>query len=752
MTHATLTRREVMARSLAAGCAAAGTMLMPGLARSAAGLLLAPDASMASGPILFCTPGLLSRASTYWRSQATPGGREVYTAALAGFDATIAQLLEAHRKEKPPFSFTERSRMLDVTAIAGLATACGEKGDWQAKVIDVGLALADALRRAGRKDRDYHVGQGSNMLPLAMIYDWTYDRLTPEQRRELVQAMLNYSFIPTLDAMYVGGPKAGKTFWVSGYNNWTTICIGGALGLGLALRPADAPAAVTALAPDGSTVTRSFAEHWAEFLPIALRNLQRGFQPIRDNDGLQPEGTGYHHDTVLPLYGIVASVEAAYPDAAVRPDFVASFLKEAKDTAAVHINAGIHMAGPSGADWQYADGTWPLTSLPINLLIAHYAAEVSAPLASAAVWRAFQNISTTDRGLHLLYRPLIEPQPAFDPATIPTAHYFFSRLINDDKGDLAINEFVVTWRQNFTDPNACAVFFKGGDRRRDYHSHLDIGTFLYDALGVRWAIDIGRGEGYPYYFKDGVRDFKYVTTAQVYPKRAAGHNTLVLNPADNDYTRRLVPPPRDWWWQFNPDQCLFSGKVPPICPVEGLKTDPAKGLYRGSVNLYGAYQYHGVASKTDGAPDDPRRHFEFDLATGSLTIRDEIHFARTAGNDLHWFMHLDRRCTVTRMGDTRVLLSMPRSSDNQIVHCEVRLLQAEGGTSTGLLNGKGADFIPPAQPKDSVYFGYDNAKLHRESLQKLALNLTNAAQTAIVEVKLLPRPDLTGQDPQTVKL
>jgi hypothetical protein len=46
---------------------------------------------------------------------------------------------------------------------------------------------------------------------------------------------------------------------------------------------------------------------------------------------------------------------------------------------------------------------------------------------------------------------------------------------------------VVFMRSSWTDPNALFVGFKGGDNAAN-HSNLDLGTFVLDALGERWAV------------------------------------------------------------------------------------------------------------------------------------------------------------------------------------------------------------------------------------------------------------------------
>ncbi|MGH7945950.1 MAG: hypothetical protein ACREH8_23950 [Opitutaceae bacterium] len=42
-------------------------------------------------------------------------------------------------------------------------------------------------------------------------------------------------------------------------------------------------------------------------------------------------------------------------------------------------------------------------------------------------------------------------------------------------------------------PMRCGVGFKAG-RNTVNHAHLDLGTFTFDAGGVRWAGDLGRDD------------------------------------------------------------------------------------------------------------------------------------------------------------------------------------------------------------------------------------------------------------------
>ena len=74
---------------------------------------------------------------------------------------------------------------------------------------------------------------------------------------------------------------------------------------------------------------------------------------------------------------------------------------------------------------------------------------------------------------------------------------------------------------------------RGGDNQAN-HSHLDLGTFVLDGLGHRWAVDLG-GDNYnlPGYFSKAQR-WTY------YRLRTEGQNTLVID-GQNQETKARAP-------------------------------------------------------------------------------------------------------------------------------------------------------------------------------------------------------------------
>lgn len=706
------------------------------------------------GPRLIASGADVQRAAEVIAKGKDRRAVERYELMLARLPEVTSKLRANYQREKPGFGFDARSMLLDIVISYRIAVAaaplCGKPGadslsTMRNEVIGATMDLVAALNKAGDKGAGYHVGQGSNMLPLAVAYDWLYDEFSPEQRKLIAKAMVDYSIKPTIDAMH---KPDGRTFWVVQVNNWTTICLGGAIAGSLAMREADDPGPFEAFASDTSRVTRSLDTHFDDLLTTALPNLARSYDLLLANNGLWGEGPGYQHDAVLPLFLLIESLQTAAKDPSKLPSEITDFIARGKVAAAAHVNSSIHLASPLSRDFEYSDGTWPLTNQPINFLIADYAREAKSPLAQGAAWQTDRRGGKEDLGLHLLCRSRFDDIGTFDPQTLSKSIYFYSRRIDIAAGEPGANPHVVIWRQSFTDPNSTAVMFKGGDNRRDFHSHLDVGHFLFVNQGVQWTLHQDRPDGYPIYYRDGVKGWRWVTFFQSFPKRAASRNTLVINSAVNDYTNRYVP--KEWLWQINPDQAIDDGQSFAWCPVENLQTDAAARVWTGTVSLLNAYARHGLKAKLHGAPRDPSRQFQFDRETGELTITDDLLFADTKrDNDAWWFMHLAENTTPILTEKNRIILA-DRRQDGTPVYLELSLQIADDIENSGLVFSRIEDNLPQGQPKDEVLWGFGNAAKMKNTSRKISVHLTGVKESAKIVVKLKPLTALAGKSAEEV--
>ena len=301
----------------------------------------------------------------------------------------------------------------------------------------------------------------------AIAYDWLYDTWSPEQRAVLAQAIRDKGLKPGLQA-YQGAEKFG--WWVKSPYNWNQVCNGG-LGLG-------------ALA-----VFETCPELAAQVLQHALRSLPRALATFA------PDGGGYEG----PLYWGYATFYTTLFLAALETALGRSFgLAETPGYEATGYFP-LYVTGPRDRTFNYADADdliyW---TTQMFWLARRFQQPVFA-------WYACRITKVHPLDLLWLTTPALSPREA----RLPLDRYF--RGVE-----------VATFRSSWDDPQAIFVGFKAGDNRAG-HSHLDLGSFILEAQGVRWALDLG-GDDYnlPGYFDRNRWDY--------YRLRAEGNNTLVLNP------------------------------------------------------------------------------------------------------------------------------------------------------------------------------------------------------------------------------
>ena len=112
--------------------------------------------------------------------------------------------------------------------------------------------------------------------------------------------------------------------------------------------------------------------------------------------------------------------------------------------------------------------------------------------------------------------------------------WFKTDLFNSQDKNLDLDKYfsgdeIVSMRFGF-DQEDNYIAFKGG-YNGEQHGDLDVGSFVFDSLGERWAVDLGK-ENYDNnninVSEKGSRRWKY------YRKRAEGHNTLVIGTSINE--------------------------------------------------------------------------------------------------------------------------------------------------------------------------------------------------------------------------
>jgi hypothetical protein len=386
----------------------------------------------------------------------------------------------------------------------------------------------------------------------AVGYDWLYDTWSDEQRSVLRAAMIEKGLQPALQIL-----REGRG-WARARHNWNQVCNGG-VGLG-ALALADVEPKMA-----------------GEILHLALVSLQLAMAEFAP-DGAWAEGPGYWHYATTYNAAILAGLQTA-----LGTEFGLARMKGFPETGLFPI----YCTGPLGLTFNYAD------------------AGSGAIRAPHMFWMSRQFQQPVYAGYEL---PLASPHPLdlvwFDPAaqraplrSLPLDRYFR-------------NAEVALLRSAWDDRNALFAGFKAGDNKAN-HSNLDLGSFVLDALGVRWAVDLGADDyNLPGYF--GRQRWTY------YRLRAEGHNTLVINPGSD------------------PDQDPRAATK-----ISRFDTRAERGF--AVADLTPAYARH-VRSAHRGLALPGRK---------ALLVQDEVQADTPA--EVWWFLHTQAQAEISQDGRTALL-------------------------------------------------------------------------------------------------
>lgn len=161
---------------------------------------------------------------------------------------------------------------------------------------------------------------------------------------------------------------------------------------------------------------------------------------------------------------------------------------------------------------------------------------------------------------------------------------------------------IVAMRSGFFSKDDTYAAIKGGYNYTN-HGDLDIGTFVFDSMGERWAVDLGPADyGNSGYFVGIVGGGRW----KVYAKRAEGQNTLVFNP------KKILE-----------DQYPFAR-----AGFISFEEDKENGG-RAVLDMTEAYCFKDVKRA--------ERTFELYNSRTSLMIKDK--FSCRKESEVYWFMH-----------------------------------------------------------------------------------------------------------------
>jgi hypothetical protein len=300
----------------------------------------------------------------------------------------------------------------------------------------------------------------------AIGYDWLYPLLTPQQRALVKQAIVDKGLTPGLEIYEM---NAG---WVNYAHNWNQVCNGG-MTVG-----------ALAIADEEPKLAARIVSYAVKSIPTSLA----GFKP----DGAWAEGPSYwRYATDYTVFFLAALQSALGNDFGLGDS-------PGLDCAG---DFRIYDNGPNDLVFNFADAS---EGYGRNAQMFWFARRYHNPLYA---WFERHNPAPPNAWALLWYDPEGDLPP-----DLPRDKWFRA-------ADLAF------LRSAWDDPNAVFIGFKGGENPVN-HGHLDLGTFVLDAQGERWALDLGPDNyNLPGYFdaKPGGQRWNY------YRMRTEGHNTLTLD-------------------------------------------------------------------------------------------------------------------------------------------------------------------------------------------------------------------------------
>lgn len=396
---------------------------------------------------------------------------------------------------------------------------------------------------------------------ISLGYDWLYEYLSPEDRLLFETNIKEKALLVSLSHYDAPSKWTQRTD-----SNWNNVCNCGMI--------------IGALA-----VADKEPELSADVIGRALKSLQLVL-PNYAPDGGWPEGQSYWN------YATRYTLKGAFSlKTALGTDFGIMDSPGIRETGYFPLS----LIGPTGKAFDFADSS----AVPLN----------GPWLYSLASWyndpayAYFAENSERTNGITAF--DLLFFYPAGDAASIPLDKYY-------TRVELA------TMRSSWTDPDALYIGFKAGDNGVS-HSHLDLGSFVMESGGVRWAIDLGRG-GYdlPDYF-----DAKGGKRWNYYRLNTMGHNTLLIDGLNQDPKAQTII------------TTFITGKDRTFAVAD----------------LTNAYAPTGISKV--------QRSVELGGNRSSILIQDEINSDKPA--DILWAMHTRATIEIDRTGKTAVLSSDGRT-------------------------------------------------------------------------------------------
>jgi hypothetical protein len=326
----------------------------------------------------------------------------------------------------------------------------------------------------------------------AIGYDWFFHVMSEIEKQTIKKAMIE-------KGLQVGLEEHAKNIWWAGHKfNWNQVCNGGLI------------IGALSIADENPELCNNIFDATVKYLPIAFNSYGR--------DGGWEGGPDYWAYTTW--YSILL-VDALLTNTG--SDFGLSKTPGFDKTALFPI----YNCGTTGKQFNFADAD---------------ADDVHKAYPTLFWLGSHFKIDAGINENHRLLKISIDNNLPFDAFNL----VWYVPPVSNAK-PLAVNKLFsginAGYMRGRWDKRSISLAFKGGYNLAD-HAHLDLGTFVLDYDGVRWASDLGRDNyDLPDYFQRIVGGGRW----RYFRLNTKSHNTLVLN-NDNqqvDARAKIV--------QFDPD-------------------------------------------------------------------------------------------------------------------------------------------------------------------------------------------------------
>ncbi len=319
-------------------------------------------------------------------------------------------------------------------------------------------------------------------MGMAIGYDWLNEKFSDESKKIIKDAILKKGLEPSFNENYNSFLKAT--------HNWNQVCNAGMTYGALAI------------AEDYPVLANQIINRALKSIPLPMED----YKP----DGAYPEGYGYWGYGTSFNVMFLSAIEKAFSS-----DFGLSAIPGFLKTAGFMEN----MTGATGLCFNWGD------------------AGLGGSLSPAMFWLAQKN---NDPSLLWVEKKYLQQNDysKFTSNRLLPAIMIWGKDLTLEKVTEPASKFwmgqganpVCMMRTSWSDPNAIYLGFKAGSASVN-HGHMDIGSFIMESDGVRWASDFGMQE-YESLESKGIKLFGRTQDAQrwsVFRLNNYVHNTLTVN-------------------------------------------------------------------------------------------------------------------------------------------------------------------------------------------------------------------------------